>query len=184
MKILARFAFAATLLVGCTMFAKADTVVWTLSDVVFNDGATVSGWFETDSTDVNNYINEFDLSVTGGTDPSLDFTIMSSDSNPQEFDYAALGGVIGFGQQPGFSPFVALFVDGTLSATGGTYSLTDGFLCPGCATLVSDGHSPSVAGVLGGDPPSPTPEPSQLPLLGLAVVGVGAMVRRKFSRSN
>jgi len=181
MKMLSRFALSATLLVGCTMFAKADTVLWTLSGVVFSDGATVSGWFETDSTNINNYIDEFDLTVANASNSALDMHITTADGL-QEFDYAALPGEISFGKDPGYSPYVDLYVNGSLSATGGTYSLTGGYLCPGCATLdVNSDHHPSINGVLGG---SPTPEPATLPVLAAAFVGVMVLARRKFARAN
>jgi hypothetical protein len=184
MQVFSRVALAAALLAGCSMFAKADEVLWTLNDVVFNGGYVVTGWFETDSTDLTNYINVFDLSVTGGTNSSLDFTIMSSDPDPLEFDYAALPDEIGFGKEPGFSPFVDLNVVGGLSATGGTFSLASGFLCPGCPTLDTNGYTPTVSGVLGGTPPSPTPEPATLPLLGAAMLGLAAIAGRRLARAN
>ena len=181
MKTLFRFALAGTLLVAGSMFAKADTVLWTLNDVVFSDGATVTGWFETDSNNINNYIDEFDITVTDLANPSRSFTIQTSDQL-QEFDYAALPTEISFGKDPGYSPYIDLNVQGSLSATGGTASLTAGYLCPGCATLdVNSDHSPSVTGVLGG---SPTPEPATLPILAAAVVGVAVFARRKFAHTN
>jgi len=100
----------------------------------------------------------------------------------QEFDYAALPGEISFVKEPGFSPLVDLDISGSLSLTGGTFSLSSGFLCPGCATLVvNTDRSPSVSGVEGG---SPAPEPATLPVLAAALVGVMAFARRKLSRSN
>jgi hypothetical protein len=183
MKTITKLALTAGLFVGSSMFAKADEVLWTLNDAFFTNGYRVQGWFETDSANINNYINKFDLSVTNGSDPSLDFTIMTSDANAQnEFDYAALPGVIGFGKEPGFSPFVALIVNGSLSATGGTFSLSGGFLCPGCDTLiVNSDRKPSVTGVLDG---TPTPEPATLPVLAAALVGVIVVARRRFAGAN
>ena len=184
MKIITKLALASGLLFGTSMFAKADEVLWTLNDVFFTGGYRVTGWFETDSTDItNSLVNKFDLSVSNGSDTSLDFTIMNTDANAlNEFDYAALPTEIGFGKEPGFSPFVDLNVVGSLSPTGGTFSLSSGFLCPGCPTLLdnSDFH-PSVTGVLDG---TPTPEPSALPLLAAALVGVVAVARRRFASAN
>jgi hypothetical protein len=45
------------LLVGSSAFAKADEVLWSLNDVFFSNGYRVQGCFETDSTNINNYIN-------------------------------------------------------------------------------------------------------------------------------
>lgn len=64
-------AFAA----GCVC-ASASTVVWTLHDVAFSDGATATGWV---SVTPSNHLNlSYSISVSGGTDTRFpDFTYAS-----------------------------------------------------------------------------------------------------------
>jgi PEP-CTERM motif-containing protein len=189
MKILSRCILAATLLVGCTVFANADTITWTFSDVVFTDGNVVSGNFVTDTTPALD-IQSFDITVSGAADVWSFFADSSTTgalSNPALVKTP--NGQIEMGgdaiPMDPFDPFVVMDVAGALSDTGGTYTLTDGFDCkngasPNCQTLevVGEGHTPELIGTL----TSAVPEPSTLPLLGLGVIGMVAVIRRKFAR--
>ncbi len=184
MKTLSRMMMAAPLLVGCTMFAQADTITWTFSDVVFSDGNKVSGNFVTD-TSLN--VESFSVSVAGASDV-WSFTADAFDG-PALFN--SPNAEVGFASNAflpsdGFDPFVDLDIHGTLSGAGGTFTITDGVDCknfnqPNCVLLdvAGQGHAPELIGTLNS---TATPEPSTIPLLGLGVLGMVAMLRRKLVR--
>lgn len=176
MQVFSRVALATALLAGCSMFAKADTILWTLNDVTFTDGDTATGWFVTDGTNLTD-VESFSLEVTGPT-TSRDFVANT-------FDSAALPDEISFALDPGFDPYTDLNLVGGLTTAGGIVHLqaSNGFDCPGCGVVVINADT-YVDGVINGVPPTATPEPSTVPFLATAAIGIAFVIRRKLARAN
>jgi hypothetical protein len=176
MQVFSRVAVAAALLAGCSMFAKADTILWTLNDVTFTDGNTATGWFVTDATNLTD-VESYSLQVTG-PDLSRDFVANA-------FQTADLPDEISIGRDPGYSPYTDLNLVGGLTSAGGIVHLqaNNGFDCPGCGVVVIESDT-YVDGVINGLPPTATPEPSTVPFLTAGAVGIVFLVRRKLARAN
>jgi hypothetical protein len=168
MKIFSKAMLGLGLLMGSGVCAMADTI-WTLNDIDFTDGNTATGWFITDPS--TSIIESFSI-VVSGPDSATDFTanVMSSAYLPNE---------IGAALDPGFSPYMDLYLASALTSAGGTVDITSGYDCPLCGVLiVNSDHRASVTGV------AETPEPSTIPFLGAGVILLGFVARRKLVRAS
>jgi hypothetical protein len=148
--------------------AMAGEILWTINDVTFtfadSNVNTLTGTFITDSGITT--ILELNLAVTG-PETADDFTATQSQS-------AELPSEISVGNT-GFLEYVDLFLSSPLTSAGGTVSISSGFNCPGCGSLVVNDDT-GVTGVI------ITPEPSAIPLVGGGVMLLGIASRRKWLR--
>jgi hypothetical protein len=169
MKTLSKALFVLVLLVGSSIGAMAGSITWTFSDVFFNNGNTVTGFFITDSA-VTQYLG-FSITVSG-SDPNGAFTVT-------QMTAANLPGLIGAANSD-FSKFIALILTPPgLTSAGGVVTMDTGFDCrpdSTCATLLvnSDFH-PEVIGV-------PVSEPATLLVLGSSLGLLGTLLLRRVRR--
>jgi hypothetical protein len=172
MRIAPRILVALGLLLVSVTCAKADTITWTVSDVTFTNGNTLTGTFVTDSAVTS--ILSWSLDVTGPA-TIADFTVVQVDS-------PALPGLIGLGNAD-FSQNVALYLAADLTSAGGIVDIASGYNCPGlaCGILIVKGDT-YVDGVAS-QSVSNTPEPSTILLLGvgMGILGITSFRRRKLA---
>jgi hypothetical protein len=152
------------LLIGSAFSAMADTK-WTLSDVVFDNGNTATGWFLVNPT-LTGY-DGYSITVTG---PALGATFTATIAVD-----AYLPVLLGFANSD-FSRYLALVPATPLTNAGGTIPLVFGVDCPGCGTMLlpADGHNPEVIAAT-------TPEPSALLLLTTGLGPAAFWLRRKLA---
>jgi hypothetical protein len=78
-----RTAFAlllAILVLGASAKAGAATVTYTLNDITFDDGGTVTGFFSRDTSNLGSSISNFDVKVTAGSRlPAFEFSSATTD---------------------------------------------------------------------------------------------------------
>jgi hypothetical protein len=166
---------ALALLLGSATCAMAD-VEWTLTStagpvVLFTNGDKAAGYFWTNYA--NTAILGFSIAVSGpatGADFIADVAV----------GYSLPGGTITFADDPGFSPYLALFPAFSLPIGGGIDPLTGsdlwgdgpgGDACPGCG-VVTPGLGAELAGVN-------LPEPSTITILGVFVILAAMTFRRR-----
>ena len=167
-KRIAKLIAVAGLVLGFATCVSAQ-VTWTLSDVVFNNGNSVTGSFVTNSSlDVTSY----SLVVSGpATQQAFTASIFVNDylAN-QELGFASSG----------FSEYVDLYFASPLTNAGGTIPFVPGlygvgFDCGGgggCGTLLNgNGYTPELIGT--------TPEPATG---GLLLLGFGMIMRKRISQ--
>jgi len=151
MKMLRVIPILALLVAGASSYAMGN-VFWTFNDVMFSNGATVTGEFTTNDA-VNTY---------------LDFSITVSDPNGWTVAHmtdANLPTGIGAGNTD-FSKFFFLIPSSPLTGDGGVVTLSSGVECAGAGPcflllLPEQGHNPEVIGVV----------PEHSALLNLDVIG-------------
>jgi hypothetical protein len=155
MKCLAKtMAILVFLIGGCTC-AMADTeITWTLNNVHFSDGDQITGWIET-NTSVTSVI-AYSIDITG----PVSFSVGEIAYLPSDIGLAP----------PGWAEYVDLYLASAMTSAGGTISITGGYDCPGCGTLIT-ADNPTVTGVL--------PEPAVILLLGIGLGSLGIGLRRK-----
>jgi hypothetical protein len=137
------------------------TVLWTVNDVTFSDGNTLTGTFTTDSG-ITTFL-DIDLTVTG-PNSAADFTVDHGDT-------AYLPGGLSLFNITS-TQYVDLVLASPLTGAGGTIAFTSGNDCPNCGTLVVNGDT-EVTGVV------IAPEPSAILLLpgGLILLGIASRLR-------
>ena len=161
----ARFAIPAALvaMMGFSGSARAD-VKWTLSDVAFSDGATLTGWF---NTGTSGNLTTFDITLTGSAVGSAEFTPSNSTGyvfGDNFFEIAlpdATSDTAHFQFQADV-PFTGL----TTITLNGSTNLYDGI-----------GHFGVTSGTV-----SDVPEPVSLALLGVGVSALAFRGRRASRR--
>jgi len=173
MKTISKVVVILGLLIGSCICAMAGEVKWTLSNVLFDNGNTATGYFITDSS-LN--LVSFSLMVTGPDGPR-DFVanLFVTSNLPTQVDFA---------KNPGFDPFVLLYLTSAITNAGGIISFGsgpsgNGFDCGGgpCGTLLLGGDfNPELIG-------TPVSEPSALLVLGSGLGIFGTMLRRKLGRA-
>lgn len=155
MKCLARTMAILMLLIGDCTCAMADTEIsWTLNNVHFSDGDQVTGWIETNSSGTS--VTAYVIDITG----PISFPVGEIAYLPYDIGLAP----------PGWAEYVDLYLASALTSAGGAISITGGYDCPGCGTLLTADH-PTVTGVL--------PEPAVILLLGIGLGSLANGLRRK-----
>jgi hypothetical protein len=163
----------AALLVGLCTCASAD-ITWTLNNVIFTDGTTVTGTFTTSfngSGDANAIVSNA-IIVS-----SFPVAIIDQNNLPGEVSFASTG----------FADSVALAFDSLLTSAGGvidiaqSYSYIDGtyyFTGDTAQGTISASADVNGGGTTGA---STVPEPSAIVLFGtvMAILSAGAIRRRK-----
>jgi len=71
---------------GMAPSASADSVIWTLTDLTFEDGGTASGYFVYDAT--TNTVTSIDIVTTGGASGGATYTSLDPGYGPYSFDMA------------------------------------------------------------------------------------------------
>jgi hypothetical protein len=166
-RILAAMAFAGSL--ASPVIAR--DVVWTLSDVTFDDGGTASGWLEYDAD--ADTIDGWAITTTGGT-------IMDG-FDYQTNIYAFVEGVgdLILGGNSQYDPYLRLHAFGPLSDAGGTVALLTGldgsYECDNCDTVRAITGGALVA------PASPVPEPAVWTTMVAGFGAIGLVARRRRS---
>jgi len=180
------------LFMGVVACASADTT-WSLN-ATFSDKLTAVGTFTTSggSSSVAPTFTSWDVTFTGG--PGKDDFVDSPTKDGVIGEallpniYIGYGGAptgtvaeLEFAHDPGYSPYVDIYLKSALTPSGGTVTLIGGYDCPGCGLLdtgtLVDGTVTETSGSTG----TALPEPSAISLLG-TVSGILAIVifrRRK-----
>jgi hypothetical protein len=171
-KFLAAFATAAALFAGS---AHAAPVLWTLTGVTFDDGATASGSFTYDAS--TNTYSGWSVSITAGTFPAITYDTVTSELNAANEDADGVIFVI-----HDFLHYVNLNFDTALTDAGGTSALslgtsfggfdTTSYECNNCSTYRWVTAGAVTTGTV--------PEPATLLLVGTLLAG-GALTRRRRS---
>ena len=170
-RLVLRTLFSAVLvlaLLSLPSIASADSILWTLTNVTFSDGATASGTFMFNGTT----FTSIDITTSvGNTYMTISPVFMSSDTT---LWLGSTGDLTG-------TPLLALLFDGPLVNSGGTVTdnLSLGDLAGGEGTCIDSVCSDSTSDrtITGGGATSTvavvTPEPSALSLL---CVALGALL--------
>jgi hypothetical protein len=180
MKTVLAAAAMALALVGFGSSASADIITWTFDDVTFEDGGTVSGFFDYDT--VTSAAANFDIDTTAGTVlPAFHYTTSNS------FFFAA--NLISPNSLTWLNNaqdrYINLAFDGSLSTPGvvdlrlgdlsGGADTNGSWECDNCFDIrdVASGSVTSPAGV---------PEPAAWALMLVGFGGLGAVLRRRKAR--
>jgi len=168
---------------GFAACASADPIyaVWTL-DATFTDGMTATGTFATrgGSSSVAPTFISWDITFAHGT-LAHDFVDSSSTLPPgailTQFPPnvswpTGTAELLGFAHQPGFDPYVDVFLGTVLTNAGGKMTLDGAASCDGTCYSLDPGKSNTLAGVT-------VPEPSALIFLGTVVGILGATTFRR-----
>ena len=177
MRLFTRVMIVLALLAGTSACAMANEV-WTFNNVEFNNGGTydpnqLTGTFTTNTVGSTWSVVSFSLTITpiptaGDTvDPNDTFTVA-------QVVQSYLPGEIGL-SNAGFSEFIDLTPSAPLSPTGGIFTLTTGFDCTGCGTLITN-LDPTVIGTA---PGVAAPEPSSALLLVCGLGGLAFFSRKR-----
>jgi hypothetical protein len=160
MRRIAQVLIVAGLALGFAAHASADTV-WTLNDVTFTNGNSITGSFTTNTAQTA--ILGFSLSIAGPA-TAAQFT-------PTQMVDAYLPNTIGIANSD-FSKYIDLYLASSLTSAGGTLGFTSGFDCNGCGVLILNADI-DVTGV------TAIPEPATG---GLMLLGVGMMIKKRLAR--
>lgn len=153
------------LLVGVS---SADPIHWTLSNVVFTDGGTATGYFDFDAS--NNSLSAWNISVSGGNTGTFPAMTYNTSNSSLFGAFSAFGdrviNIDSFGRQIRFA------INESQVGTGGVANLdiANGYEseCYNCSPF----RALASGTVTGGS----VPEPSSLALIAL---GSGALLRRR-----
>jgi len=181
-KFYARALTVLTLLIGFGSCASAG-ILWTLN-ATFSDGLTATGTFTTTggSSSTNPTFVSWNVTFAGGT-LAHDF-VDSSATSPQGAIFTQIPGFpgtnpaqleeLGFGNEPGFDPYVDFYLGSYLTDAGGTMALWGAFSCDGtCYGLAANPQVPNSLSA------AAVPEPSAIILLGTFACILGTAFRRR-----
>lgn len=165
------------------MLGTSHATTWYLSDITFNDGATVTGWFDYD--DFTGLLDSYNLSTTASATFSA-FTYVPGNS----FIWMPLPGIIGnMGWRSDDSThYLTLTTSGSLAGASGNVGIRRGGYAVNGSWEYSDSHGLRVVDYLTGVPTiteTPIPTVSAVPeveTLGIFVAGlglIGAVARRR-----
>jgi hypothetical protein len=179
----------AMLVVGCGGVLSADPTTWTLN-ATFTEGSSptlfliATGTFQTTggSGSVAPVFDSWNIDVTG-MPTAHEFTDSNTTSPPGaiavEFPPNAswpsqTAEELTLANEPGFSPYIDLFLKAPLTSSGGSITLLGGYSCDGtCGTLDVD-----ISRLTG----SSTPEPVSVALLATIAVILGVVAYRRRDR--
>ena len=174
--------------------AQAGLVTWTLSNVQFDDGGSVSGYFQFDA--VNLTVANYNLVTTGGNAtnfPGLTYSSTTKTVDPYYNGFGGLASISFYDVAPnntvGGGAYRSLILEfnGLLTNLGGSFSVDAGALssgsieCYNCnpnRKVVSGGSITGVP-VAEVDPSSSTPEPGTLGLITAGSIAAFVLRRRR-----
>jgi hypothetical protein len=168
MRIATKLMIVLALLMVTGTCAKADSITWTLNDVTFSNGNSLTGTFTTDLA-ITTFLGNT-LTISGPTTSAV-FPVATLVD-------AYLPGVIGIANSD-FSDYIDLYLASNLTSAGGVVDIAIGFDCPGCGVLIVN-QDTYVDGVLTSS--ITAPEPSSVLLLGtglMSLIGIAVLRRRK-----
>jgi hypothetical protein len=148
--------------------AYADSIVWSITDLVWDDGGTASGTFSTDSL-TGNLLGSYDITTTDGSSLS-GFHYTTSNSFAE-----GMNGIVGFALND-YSRYVII----TYGTHGNPpFDATGTFLVDGGSETLSDNtwRAP-VSGEVVSASPVPEPETYAMLLAGLGLLGFAARRRK------
>jgi hypothetical protein len=155
---------------GC---ASADTL-WTLVGVKFSDGATATGTFSVDPTDI--FLTGFNITLSGTSlsvpYPTVEFIHgISSDHSSIPTDVLLADFLV-------TGDYMELVPSSALTSLGGTIPLAIGSI-----TDPTDCYGGPCGYLTGGEittsPDTALPEPGTLSLMGAALAGIGLLARKR-----
>jgi hypothetical protein len=158
MKLRTKGVLLAALFLLFASYASAD-VIWTLNNVAFNDGGVATGTFVLDTTGSFLSVN---IDLSGGAYPAIHYS--TSEPKFNTLTYVAFADTT-------FDRFTLLFISTPLTNAGGVVPLTGALDCI---------NGPCRTGVSGELYGVQAPEPGTLMLLGSGLLGLVAVVRRRF----
>lgn len=183
MKSLLRKSIAATGLALTAMAAHADPVLWTLNNVVFDDGGTASGWFVFDATQWNTaqgkwgVYGDFDIQTTAGTE-GLSWHYNSADGNnfAWHIDMFGFANSLAWAANGADEPWIDFIFGSALTDAGGTVSITGGWEASDINSTV---YRQFASGSITTETANAVPEPAVPALVGAALFGLAVTTRKR-----